>query len=215
VTAPVPGLWHELDFKAEGLVIIAGLDEAGRGSWAGPVVAGAVILPVGQPGLAEVLHGVRDSKDCTPRQRDKLLQVILRVARAASDGMASAYEIDWMGVVPATRLAMRRALEKLSIAPQALLIDYVRLLRVKLPQRNLVRGEDQSLSIAAASIVAKVTRDRYMIEQDTRYPGYGFAQHKGYGTPQHRAALAERGPCALHRRSFAPVRLRLIDDGML
>ncbi len=207
-----PDLRFEQELHAAGFVVIAGLDEAGRGAWAGPVAAGAVILPLERADLRHALRDVQDSKCCTSRQRDALYEIIFAVAEAVGTGVASAEEIDRMGIVPATRLAMHRALKGLTAAPQALVIDYLRLSHTNLPQKNLVRGEAKSLSIAAASIIAKVTRDRLMGELDTRYPGYGFARHKGYGTPQHREALKELGPCVIHRRSFAPVRLRLLSS---
>lgn len=208
---PPPGLHYELRFADEGYVLVAGLDEAGRGALAGPVAAGAAILPASNPELTEQLDGVRDSKTCTPREREILYGRIRQVALASAVGMADAQEIDALGIAPATRLAMRRAIESLAIQPQALLTDWVRLPYLDLPQRNLVRGESESLSIAAASILAKVARDRLLVEFDGQYPAYGFARHKGYGTPEHRAALAELGPCAIHRRSFAPLRVPLLE----
>jgi ribonuclease HII len=208
---PPPRLTHEHAFVEQGLLAVCGLDEAGRGAWAGPVSAGAVILPLDQPEIFEILEGVRDSKKCTPLQRERLFPVIFDAAVAAASGLASAEEIDEFGIVGATRLAMRRAVESLDVTPNALLIDgrYLKLPAVNLPQKSMSRGEQQSLSIAAASIVAKVTRDRLMIEIDDLYPGYDFARHKGYGTIHHRRALVELGPCPLHRRSFAPVRRRI------
>lgn len=211
MSVPTPGLELERAFQAGGLVPVAGLDEAGRGAWAGPVSAAAVILPLERDDLPLVLDGVRDSKLCTPRQREALVPAVLGVALAAAVGFATAREIEQIGIVPATYLAMRRALEALPVAPRALLIDgrYMRLKDVGLPQKSLSRGEQHSLSIAAASILAKVARDHWMVEADQAYPGYGFALHKGYGTRLHRRALAELGVCDLHRRTFAPVAIRL------
>lgn len=206
---PIPDLYYELLFRDDGLEIIAGLDEAGRGAWAGPVAAGAVILPLQRADLLAVVEGVRDSKLCTARERERLDQVVREVADGVGVGMASVEEIDALGIAPATRLAMRRALEALPVAPQALLIDYVRLREVKLPQRSIVKGDQKSYSIAAASIVAKVARDRLMVALDAQHPGYGLARHKGYGTAHHQAALDDLGPCLLHRRSFSPIRERL------
>ncbi|MBN1120417.1 MAG: ribonuclease HII [Anaerolineae bacterium] len=202
---------HEHAFVEQGLLTVCGLDEAGRGAWAGPVSAGAVILPYDQPDIFEVLEGVRDSKKCTPLQRERLFPVIFEAAIAAAPGLASAEEIDEFGIIGATQLAMRRAVESLGVSPAALLIDgrYLRLPTVNLPQKSMSRGEQHSLSIAAASIVAKVTRDRLMVEIDDLYPGYDFARHKGYGTIHHRRALVDLGPCPLHRRTFAPVRRRI------
>ncbi len=193
--------------------MVAGLDEAGRGAWAGPVVAGAVILPLERPDLAAALDGVRDSKLLSPAQREVLAPLVRETALAAAVGFASAQEVETLNVVGATRQAMMRALAALSVEPEALLIDgrTLRLRASKLPQQSLKDGERHSLSIAAASILAKVTRDRLMAELDTEHPGYGFAQHKGYGTPQHRQALAALGPCPIHRRTYAPVRQGLFD----
>lgn len=207
-----PSLHYEHSFTADGYTLIAGLDEVGRGALAGPVAAGAVILPLERDDLEDALCGVRDSKLCPPKKRDQLFDVIHSLALAASVGMASHQEIDQIGIGSATRLAMRRALEGLPVQPQALLIDWVRLREVNLPQQCLIKGDRLSLSIAAASIVAKVTRDRLMTALDQDYPGYGFAQHKGYATPAHQTALTALGPCDLHRRSFDPIRSRLIDS---
>lgn len=194
-------------FGAEGLLPVAGLDEAGRGAWAGPVSAAAVILPLERDDLPAALEGVRDSKLCTPRQREALYPAVMDAALAAAVGFATAREIEQIGIVPATYLAMRRALDALSVKPRALLIDgrTMRLKDVGLPQKSLSRGEWHSLSIAAASILAKVARDHWMAEADQAYPGYGFALHKGYGTRLHQRALAELGVCDLHRRTFAPI----------
>jgi ribonuclease HII len=215
--APVDLLCYEKEFLDRGLALVAGLDESGCGAWAGPVTAGAVILPLDHANLLDELDGVRDSKLCTALQRDKLYDLVQSVAVAVGVGVASAEEVDDIRVVPASKLAMRRALEDLPLTPQALLIDggYMRLPDVDLEQQPLVKGELKSISIAAASIVAKVTRDRHMLTQSTTYPDYGFARHKGYGTPQHRAALDELGPCPIHRRTFWPVRERLITNQMI
>jgi len=202
----MPDLRWERDYWAQGYVHVAGLDEAGRGAWAGPVVAAAVILPADDPHLAEHLDGVRDSKQLTPARREVLYQVIHRVAWAVGVGVVPPARIDEIGIVPATRQAMREALAQLTPPPQALLIDALSLPRVSLPQRSLVKGDAFCLSIAAASIIAKVYRDRLMVELDQQYPGYGFARHKGYGTPQHRAALLALGASPVHRHSYAPVR---------
>ena len=155
--------------------------------------------------MARALAGVRDSKQLSPRQRERLLPIIQAVAVSWAAGVVSCEEIDRLGILPATRLAMRQAVDALSATPQALLVDAVRLPAIPLPQRSLIHGDALCLSIAAASIVAKVTRDRLMVEMDAQYPGYGFARHKGYGTAQHAQALNELGPCPIHRRSFAPV----------
>jgi ribonuclease HII len=201
-----PTLDHESQLLSAGHSNIAGLDEAGRGAWAGPVAAGAVILPLDDPALAEKLHGVTDSKLCTPRQRDAYYEVIREVALAWAVAQVPAWRIDEIGIVPSTRQAMIQCIADLDPSPNALLIDALKLPEIALPQRAIKRGDLQSLSIAAASILAKVTRDRAMIALSERYPNYGFARHKGYGTPQHRLALQTHGPLALHRWSFAPVK---------
>jgi len=202
----VPTLHLELRLWAQGFHVVAGLDEAGRGPWAGPLVAAAVALPADDPDLLAHLEGVRDSKQLTPPQRERLLPRILGCALASAVGVVEALDIDCLGIVAATRLAMSRALAGLHPPPDALLIDHLRLPDAQLPQESLPHGDALVLSIAAASILAKVHRDRLMEEAGRRFPGYGFARHKGYGTPQHRDALRELGPCSLHRLSFAPLR---------
>ncbi len=200
-----PSLSAESDLLQAGYNYIAGLDEAGRGAWAGPVAAAAVILPLDVPDLRERLRGVRDSKMCTPRQRDALYDVICRVAVAWAVALVPPQRIDEVGIVPATREAMRRAVARLVPAPNALLIDALRLPALSLPQRAIKKGDRKSLSIASASILAKVARDRVMVALDEIYPGYGFARHKGYGTPQHRQAIRALGVLSIHRQSFAPI----------
>lgn len=204
----MPNLQYEQTALEQwGVMHVAGLDEAGRGSIAGPVVAAAVMLPLDEPDLLGRLAGVDDSKRLNEHRREALQELILETALTSSVGSSSAKEIDDHGIIAATKLAMRRALEQLQPAAQFLLIDgRLRLSRVNLPQQSIIRGDSASLSIAAASILAKVSRDREMRRQDERYPHYGFTRHKGYGTPEHMAALAVYGPCPLHRRSFAPLR---------
>lgn len=187
---------------------VAGLDEAGRGALAGPVSAAAVILPPVSAALLAALNGVNDSKQLTPLARERLYPIICDAALDYGVGFATAKEIDRLGIVPATHAAMLRALQALRVAPDALLIDGTIRLPVAAPQEALVRGDSRSLSIAAASILAKVSRDRYMVELDARYPAFGFAAHKGYGTALHTRALAHAGPCPEHRLSFAPLRGR-------
>jgi len=201
-----PDLHHERELAAQGLALVAGLDEAGRGAWAGPVIAAAVILPLHQHDIEALLDGVRDSKQLTARQRDALYPRILQVALAVGVGGAGPSEVDADGVVAATRAAMARAAAQLALAPDALLIDALDLPDVALPQHSLFHADALCLSVAAASIVAKVTRDRMMVELDRHYPGYGLARHKGYGTREHLAALRRLGPAAVHRRSYAPLR---------
>lgn len=197
-------LAHERVWWAEGRVV-AGLDEAGRGAWAGPVVAGAVILPPEPDRLLAALASVDDSKRLTPAARDRLYDRIRTVA-ATAVGVIPPAVIDEIGILNATYRAMQAAIIALSPPPDALLIDYIPRALGEWPQQRLVRGESASLSIAAASIIAKVHRDRLMVELDGRYPGYGFARHKGYGTKQHRRAIAELGPAPIHRLSWAPFR---------
>ncbi|MBC8248600.1 MAG: ribonuclease HII [Anaerolineales bacterium] len=204
-----PDLREEMALYAEGYRHIAGLDEAGRGSWAGPVVAGAVILPIDRPDLFQALDGVRDSKQLTPRQRERLYGIIESAALTVGVGSVPPDKIDELGIVPATRQAMGLAIAQLNPPPDFLLVDYLNLPELSIPQKSITRGDALSLSIAAASIVTKVTRDRLMVELDARYPGYGFARHKGYGTRQHRESLARLGPSPIHRLSYAPMRLML------
>jgi ribonuclease HII len=192
-----PGWLWEKRAAARGYRRVAGIDEVGRGCLAGPVVAAAVVLG-GPRGLA----GLRDSKRLTPRQRERWAEALRAGAAAWSLGEASAAEVDSLNVLGATRLAMRRAVASLRFAPDLLLIDAVRIPGLGVPQWPLVRGDERSLSIAAASVLAKVHRDRLMSRLDALFPEYGLARNKGYGTADHRAALRRRGPCPLHRLSF-------------
>jgi ribonuclease HII len=164
-----------------------------------------VVLPLHLPDLSEQLSGVRDSKLMTPRQRELWVVRIQELALGSAIGQVSPSEVDELGVIGATRLAMIRALSALPLKPDHLLIDYLVLPELGTPQTSLPRGDVTSMSIAAASVIAKTSRDHNMRQLDKLHPGYGFAAHKGYGTPQHRAALRHLGPCAIHRRSFAPV----------
>jgi ribonuclease HII len=201
-------LTFELALWAEGFRAVAGVDEVGRGALAGPVVAAAVILPPDPAALAPLLGRCDDSKALTAKQREALYGEILAVAVAMGVGRCEACDIDAWGIAPATRRAMALALETLAVsgrAPDYLLFDFLTLPDVTCPQRGIPHGDALSLSIAAASIVAKVTRDRWMREQEAAFPGYGLAQHKGYATAEHREAIARLGPCALHRMSFAPL----------
>ncbi len=207
---PVPTLKFERIFWSRDLVYVAGLDEVGRGAWAGPVVAGAVILPrVSRLSALRALSGVRDSKLLSPAARAELIEPICQAAIAYTTGLATCEEIARWNIVGATRLAMQRAIQALTIPPHALLIDALQLPAFTLPQRAIIHGDQLSLSIACASILAKVTRDRMMVEMDARVPGYHFAQHKGYGTPEHQAALDRLGPSCEHRSTFAPIKERL------
>ena len=204
-------LWlYEKEAFADGFQLVCGVDEAGRGPLAGPVCAAAVILP---PEL--VSPGLNDSKTLTAKKRRELCSVITAEAVSYGIAFASEQEIDEINILQATFLAMERAMQKLSPPPELALIDGNRTKDFGLPVRTIVKGDSLSASIAAASILAKVTRDRYMIELDEKYPEYGFAQHKGYGTAQHIEALKKYGPCPIHRRSFEPVRLLSYDfDGI-
>lgn len=206
----LPTLHVEYQIFSQGFRLVAGVDEAGRGCWAGPVVAGAVILPPDQSDLLEHLHSVRDSKLLTAPQRSDCEKSIRAVAIACGIGSAEAEEIDRWGIVPATRAAMQRAIAALFPQPDALLLDALALPDLGLAQTVLIKADRLCLSVACASIIAKVARDRLMTKLNQVYPGYAFAQHKGYGTPQHRAALNRFGPSPIHRCSFAPIR-RLID----
>jgi len=199
------GLSFETELWRAGYKHVAGADEVGRGAWAGPVVAAAVILPADARVLEPLLGAVDDSKKLAPRTRARLFDVIHAHAEAIGVGSASAEEIDAVGIAQANRLALARAIGHLSVQPDFVLLDFFTLPQLQLPQRGVLHGDALSLTIAAASIIAKVTRDRWMAEQDDSHPGYDFTRHKGYGTAMHRTALASLGPCALHRHSFAPV----------
>ena len=191
---------------AQGYSFIAGLDEVGRGCLAGPVVAAAVILPLTDADLAAHLAGVRDSKQLSAQAREQLYEVILHHALAVGLGTGSVSLIDERNILQATKYAMKDALHQLSIPPHALLLDALRLNDVPLPQRSIIKGDALCLSIAAASIIAKVTRDRLMLQLHEQYPLYGFDHHKGYGTPAHLAALQQHGVSPLHRTTFSPIR---------
>ncbi|MCE5209556.1 MAG: ribonuclease HII [Chloroflexi bacterium] len=199
-----PDLSLETPLWQAGLTV-GGIDEAGRGAWAGPVAAGAVILPM-QADILQTLSGVRDSKCMTPLQRKKWAEQIKITALGWAVGFASSLEIDELGIVRATRMAMQRAVDALPAAPDHLLLDAVVLREVEIPQTILFKGDAISISISAASVLAKTHRDEGMIHYEQDFPGYGFAQHKGYGTRLHRACLDRLGPCPIHRASFRPVR---------
>ncbi|QXE90619.1 ribonuclease HII [Geomonas subterranea] len=198
---PIDMLALEGQALRRGYARIAGVDEAGRGPLAGPVVAAAVILPTGL-----VLPGVNDSKQLTEGKREELFDVIHREALAVGVGIGDHALIDRINILQATLSAMSDAVRGLSVNPDFLLIDGISSVPMNIPQRTVKKGDSLSLSIAAASIIAKVTRDRMMVEYDARFPGYGFASHKGYGAASHLAAIAELGPCPIHRRSFSGVK---------
>ena len=193
----VPTLAFDEQFRTGDIRIICGTDEAGRGPLAGPVVAAACILPDGY-----MPEGLNDSKKLTEKKRDALYEIITRDAVAWCAASASPEEIDEINILEASLLAMRRAVTGLGIRPDFLLIDGNVNRGFDLPARAIVSGDALSPSIAAASIIAKVTRDRLCADYETLYPGYGFAGHKGYPTPAHKLAVFEKGPCPIHRRSF-------------
>ncbi|HEX4206570.1 MAG TPA: ribonuclease HII [Ktedonobacteraceae bacterium] len=205
-----PSLQEELALFEQGYSFIAGLDEVGRGCLAGPVVAAAVVLPLDDSAATMGnLAGVNDSKQLTATRREALYDVIMQHALAIGVGVGSVELIDERNILNATKYAMRSALTQLHVTPQALLLDALYLRDVALPQRSIIKGDARCLSIAAASVIAKVTRDRMMLDLHAAYPLYGFDQHKGYGTPAHVQALRTHGVTPLHRRSFAPVREQL------
>lgn len=190
---------HENELHGQGFLYIAGIDEAGRGPLAGPVVAGAVILP---PEADLVLPGVNDSKKLTHLQRARLFAEIQEKALAWAAGIVDVETIDRINILEATKLAMQQAVKKLDPVPQILLIDALRLPQLNLPQRPIIKGDALSVSIAAASIVAKETRDAMMTALDAVYPEYGFASNKGYGSAKHIEAIRQYGPSPVHRRTF-------------
>lgn len=195
-----PSLRHERKLWREGLTAVAGVDEAGVGPMAGPVVAAAVIFAP-----ETFITGVNDSKQLDAPRREELFVHINERAISVAIGIASHGEVDELNIFWATMAASERAVAGLSRAPEHVLVDGRRIPDLKLPQTRIVGGDRKSFCIAAASIIAKVTRDRMMIEYDAQYPDYGFARHKGYCTPDHFAALDRLGPSPIHRRSFAPV----------
>ncbi len=204
-------LLFERELWLQSLTHVAGVDEAGRGPLAGPVVAAAVVLPAHWQavGIEERLRDLNDSKQLTEAQRENFFAILtahpeIRFAIAVVD----AATIDRINILQATHRAMNEALAQLSPPPQHVLVDGRPVKTMRFPQTALVKGDAKSYSIAAASVLAKVTRDRMMLEFHAQYPHYGFAEHKGYGTPQHRAAIAKFGACAIHRRSFAPIRTK-------
>jgi ribonuclease HII len=199
-----PNLDHENELKSQGYELVAGIDEVGRGALAGPVVAGAVILP--HPASLTWFELVRDSKELDYKKRETLFDFIMKEALAVGIGIIPPQVIDSVNILKATKLAMMQAVEKLPKQPHFLIIDRVTLSQCPIPQKGITRGDKLCLSIACASIIAKVTRDRMMQEFDQTYPGYGFAQHKGYGTGKHLSCLKKLGPSPIHRLYFAPVK---------
>lgn len=199
-----PHLDFEKRLWREGFRVVAGLDEAGRGAWAGPVYAGAVVLPADER-ICDLLSGVRDSKQMSARERLRWEACIKSASVAWAVGFATEGEIDGQGIVAASCLAMLRALERLVCAPEHLLIDYIALPDCGCPQTSLPKGDCRSLSIAAASVLAKTARDAFMISLDGRYPGFGFSTNVGYGTPEHQRALKKQGVLPIHRKTFQPI----------
>jgi ribonuclease HII len=196
-----PGLQFERELWKTGIQWIGGIDEAGRGALAGPVAAAVVILP-NDFAIQTTLRGVRDSKQMTPLQRARAAQIIKAHAVAWAVGFSTSDEIDSIGILPATRQAVMRAVQSLSLMPEYLLLDYIHWPTLQNPHRCIVKGDRQSLSIAAASVIAKTSRDALMCELDSTYPAYGFARHKGYGTLMHRTAIQKIGLSPVHRKSF-------------
>jgi ribonuclease HII len=192
----------EREAWAAGMMPVAGVDEAGRGPLAGPVVAAAVVFPCEQH-----VQGLRDSKRLSPRQRERVYDAIVTSGAAVGVGVAEVWEIDRLNILGATRLAWNRALDALGLTPALVLLDGNARASISIPQRTIVRGDAQCASIAAASVVAKVTRDRMMVALDAAHPGYGFARHKGYATAAHLWALRRLGPTPVHRRAYLPAAL--------
>jgi ribonuclease HII len=200
-STPIDTLSYEKAAQRSGFSLIAGIDEAGRGPLAGPVMAAAVILPVGLS-----IKGVDDSKKLTADKREKLFDTIMSLALSVGVGIVTPAEIDRINILQATRCAMLSAVQQLSFQPDYLLIDGITAIDSRIPQKTIKKGDSLSLSIAAASIIAKVTRDRYMIEMDIIHPGYGFAGHKGYGSAAHLDAIRKLGPTPIHRLTFGGVK---------
>jgi ribonuclease HII len=194
---PPPDWSFERSLRASGVIRVAGIDEAGRGPLAGPVVAAAVLF-----GLDCEIDGVRDSKQLSASDRERMDAVIRTTALSVGVGVVDEREIDRINILNATMKAMHSALAGLSVRPEHVLIDGNRYTPDGTPFTTIVKGDTLSISIAAASIIAKVARDRMMMEYDARYPGYGFGRHKGYGTSDHIAMIKANGPCPIHRTSF-------------
>ena len=200
MTPPTAPYRYEAQAWRAGVTRVAGIDEAGRGPLAGPVVAAAVVLAHDRR-----IRGLADSKLLAPAEREGLFRLIQERAVAVGVGIVDHETIDRINILQATRQAMAEALARLAVMPELIITDFVTLPALPCPQKNLVAGDRRCASVAAASIVAKVVRDRIMVEVDRRFPVYGFARHKGYATPEHLAALDLYGPCPIHRRTFAGV----------
>lgn len=201
VAVPKPSFMEERALLSRGITVVAGVDEAGSGSWAGPVYAAAVILPFdSRIGL------IRDSKTLSYEQRTRVAARIKEAAAAWAVGTASVEEICTLNIRGAGALAMRRAVESLAMRPEFVLVDAFTIPGLGIPAKGIIKGDLKVKSIAAASVLAKVERDSHMEEIDRLHPGYGFAEHRGYGTKAHQAALSALGPCAAHRRTYEPIR---------
>ena len=201
----MPDLSLESGLHRRGIRFVAGVDEAGRGPLAGPVVAAAVIFPPELTGSETWLNYLDDSKKLSPARREHAVDVVQEHALAVGVGMVGPEDIDQIGIGRASLMAMLRAVGQLPLEPGHLLLDFIHVRDCPYTYDTIVRGDSRSYSIAAASNVAKVTRDRLMVEAEEDYPGYAFARHKGYPTKAHVERLRELGPCPIHRRSFAPV----------
>lgn len=201
--------WIDTEFLDKGYKFIAGIDEAGRGPLAGPVVASAVIFP-----SKTFIDGIDDSKKLTPPERDRLFNIIKDNALSVGIGIIPSEVIDKINILEATKMAMNYAISNLTVPPDLLIIDGITPIESPIKQFTIKNGDSLSHSIAAASIIAKVTRDRLMLEYDIKYPQYLFARHKGYGTPEHIKRIKEFGPCEIHRRSFTGVKEERIGSGL-
>ena len=209
----MPDLSLEAEFRVQGYHLIAGVDEAGRGPLAGPVAAAAVILPPELTGDEPWLAAIDDSKRLTEKRRTEAATLIRENCLVSAVELVPPEIIDHIGIGQAVIRAMLTAVDSLRPAPHALLMDWVPIKECPLPHRTVVKGDSKSLSIAAASVLAKVARDELMVQAEERYPGYGFGRHKGYATREHLCCLSELGPSPIHRRSFSPLRQgRLLSD---
>lgn len=201
-TPPTPMSEYEQATQEKGYTRIAGVDEAGRGPLAGPIVAAAVIL-------TEPIPGIDDSKKLTEKKRDAFYNIIRQGDHAVGVGIINAKEIDFIGIQAANYQSMNDAAHNIQPKPDFLLVDGFTIADCSIPQQRIIKGDQLSQSIAAASVIAKVTRDRLMLDLDARYPEYGFARHKGYGTKMHMEAIEQHGPCDAHRKTFAPIAQRV------
>lgn len=200
-------LKYEKELYKEGITLIAGTDEAGRGPLVGPVVAAAVILPKNYS-----LEGLNDSKQLSEKKREKFYDIIYKDAISVGVGVVDAKTIDEINILEASRLAMKKAIQKLSVKPEYVLSDAMKLEGINIPYKDIIHGDALSLSIAAASVIAKVTRDRMMVELDKKYPEYGFKKHKGYPTKEHLENVKKYGVLENYRFTYKPIRDLIIND---